>query len=155
MILSLLNYTSDLNLHVLLRRALTCDFPFFETRCELSPQTVCNHPDTSCRHTRIALIGYGLYQKRGTHTIKPLFHEPYPIFDFVCEECAQTRQYCTEGCRSFLEELVGYRVYYWEHRAREFKEKVIGRDEKYLCSNGSYSSLPITFSLNSRDVCSQ
>ena len=34
-----------------------------------------------------------------------------------------------EGCQSFLEELVGYRVYYWEHRACKFKEKEIGMDK--------------------------
>ena len=138
MSLSLFNYTSDLNFHALLRRALTCNFPFFETRCELSPQTICDHPHISCRHAKIALIGYALYQE-GTYTFEPLHEEPQPIFDFVCNGCAETRQHCTEGCRSFLEELVGYRVYYWDHRTRRFEDKVIGKNEYDPLFHGYFS----------------
>ena len=34
---------------------------------------------------------------------------------------------------------MGYRVYYWEHRAQEFKEKEIGRDEYNLLLHRYFS----------------
>ena len=85
-----------------LRKALTCDFPFFEPCCKLSPNTVCNHLLTPCRKASLSQIGYSHYnEETKSHEFVGLPEEPEPIFKLHCFGCGNTKGQCKEECSSY------------------------------------------------------
>ena len=124
--LSIKSTHAALNFSLQLRRSLTLDFPFFEDRCELSPTTLCDHPE-ECRHKKTGLVGYAKYSSNHhpTHEFVPIPFDPQPIFKFLCLGCGETKGNCQEGCKTFCNELSGYKVCYWDDRSSAFKQDTI------------------------------
>ena len=116
-----------------------CRFPFLRNSLQtLSDHGLCPTP-AACWHAHISLIGYARYQIDSTHEFIPIPSRPTPVHNFVCEGCAETREDCIEGCRSFLEELTRYTVHHWDLRDRAFKEIAINKNEYNPLYHGYFS----------------
>ena len=140
MSLFLVNAFNPGNYNHIIRTALATDFPVFEPRCKLSPITLCEHPHQPCRKSQLSLVGYAVYNKHtGRHDFKPLLSDLSPIFDLTCSGCAALRGKCKEGCSTYAEELVGYKVCYWSGYTEGFREKVIDKDSLNPLFHGYFS----------------
>ncbi len=141
---SLLNYGSDLDFHALFQHTLITDFPFFETRCGLSPMTVCAHPNSTCKKAHISLVGYAYYEPNRAHTFMPIPCRLEPIHDYVCNGCGVPKGRCREECSSFLEELTRYTVFQWDiHQQKIIKLWELWRALEYSGALQSSQSLII------------
>jgi hypothetical protein len=136
--LFLVNSTNSGNYHHILRSALSVDFPFFEPRCELSPLTICEHPHTPCRKSKLSLIGFAKYID-GTHKFQPLPLEPEPIFAFVCQGCRVQKGLCKEECTLYAEEIIGYKVYAWDLAQRDFRITQVKKEDFDPLKHGYFS----------------
>jgi hypothetical protein len=136
--LFLVNSSSSANYHHILRSALALNFPFFEPCCELSPLTICEHPHTPCRKSKLSLIGFAKYINR-THKFEPLLADPEPIFAFVCKGCGVQQGQCKEECSTYTEEIIGYKVYTWDLNLQEFRITQVKRDDLDPLKHGYFS----------------
>jgi hypothetical protein len=126
--LFLVNSSSSANYHHILRSALALDFPFFKPHCKLSPLTICEHPHTLCKKSKLSLIGFAKYIDR-THKFQPLPFDPKPIFAFVCKGCGVQQGQCKEECSTYAKEIIGYKVYSWNTTQQEFLYTQVKRDD--------------------------
>ena len=126
--LALINNSTSRPYSAILANAICLDFPIFETRCELSPHTICNHSHQQCKKAQLSLIGYAKFESKEAipnHDFYPHTATPIPQEDFLCQGCGTNRTHCKEQCQSFLPEVVGYLVEEWDSTERKFVEKEV------------------------------
>lgn len=110
--------------------ALTTDFPYYEPHCKISPGTVCSHPLTPCHKASLCQIGYTVYDKETKlHDFVGLLADPKPVVEFCCFRCGVKKEKCKEQCSSYIQELVGYKVWEWLVTKKQYHHITIEADQ--------------------------